>query len=106
LGVYVRDRKLLPLEDAVRKMTSLNASKVGIQDRGLLIEGYLADLTIFDPQQVIDRSTYTKPFQYSEGITCVVVNGEVVLRKGKHTGSRPGRALRHNDQPSSVGTAN
>ncbi len=95
LGVYVRDRQLLKLEDAVRKMTSLNASKVGIQDRGVLIEGYFADLTVFDPKRVIDRSTYTEPFQYSEGILYVVVNGDVVLRRGEHTGSRPGRTLRH-----------
>jgi N-acyl-D-aspartate/D-glutamate deacylase len=105
LGVYVRDRQLLPLEEAVRKMTSLNASKVGIQDRGLLIEGYLADLTVFDPERVIDRSTYTKPFQYSEGVVYVVVNGEMVLRQGMHTGSRPGRALRHNLSLSSSGTS-
>jgi N-acyl-D-aspartate/D-glutamate deacylase len=95
LGVYVRERGLLRLEDAVRKMTSLNAAKLGITDRGLLRPGQYADVTLFDAERVIDKSTYTSPFQYSEGIEYVVVNGAVVLEKGKHTGSRPGRALRH-----------
>jgi N-acyl-D-aspartate/D-glutamate deacylase len=94
LGVYVRETKLLRLEDAVRKMTSLNAAKLGIGDRGLLRPGLFADLTLFDAERVIDRSTYTQPFQYSEGIEYVIVNGQVVLEKGKHTGARPGRALR------------
>ncbi|HEY7155889.1 MAG TPA: D-aminoacylase [Gemmataceae bacterium] len=95
LGVYVRQRKLLRLEDAVRKMTSLNAAKLGFRDRGLLRAGHYADLTLFDPQRVIDRATYTNVFQYSEGIEYVLVNGQVVLEKGKHTGARPGKALRH-----------
>ncbi len=94
LGVYVRERGLLPLEDAVRKMTSLNAAKIGIFDRGLLRPGQFADITLFDPQKVIDRSTYTEPFQYSEGIEYVIVNGQTVLDRGQHTGARPGRALR------------
>src|SRR5579871_4060646 len=67
LGVYVRDRELLRLEDAVRKMTSLSATKLGIRDRGLLRAGNYADVTLFDPQRVLDRATYTQPFQYSEG---------------------------------------
>ncbi len=94
LGVYVRELKLLRLEDAVRKMTSLNAAKLGIMDRGLIRTGNFADLTLFDPERVIDRATYTKPFAYSEGIEYVIVNGQVVLEKGKHTEARPGRALR------------
>ena len=94
LGVYVRERDLLTLEDAVRKMTSLNAAKLGIFDRGLLRSGNFADITIFDAERVIDRSTYTDPFHYSEGIEYVIVNGEVVLDRGKHTGKRPGRALK------------
>jgi N-acyl-D-aspartate/D-glutamate deacylase len=94
LGVYVRDRGLLRLEDAVRKMTSLNAAKLGIRDRGLLRPGAFADVTVFDPEKVIDRSTYTDPFHYGEGIEYVVVNGVAVLEKGKPTGERPGRALR------------
>jgi N-acyl-D-aspartate/D-glutamate deacylase len=95
LGVYVRDRGVLKLEDAVRKMTALNAAKVGLRDRGLLREGQFADVTLFNPETVIDRSTYTAPFAYNEGIEFVIVNGKVVLDHGKHTGARPGRSLRH-----------
>jgi N-acyl-D-amino-acid deacylase len=94
LGVYVRQKGLLSLEDAVRKMTSLNAAKLGLHDRGLLRAGQIADITLFDADKVIDRATYTEPFQYSVGIDYVVVNGQVVLDGGKHTGTRPGRALR------------
>ena len=94
LGLYVRQRKLLRLEDAVRKMTSLNASKLGIRDRGLLAPGCYADITIFDPNSVLDRATYTEPFQYNDGIEHVIVNGRTVLDQGRHTGERPGRALR------------
>lgn len=95
LGVYVRERGLLSLEDAVRKMTSLNAAKVGIRDRGYLREGLYADITIFAPERVMDRSTYTEPFQYGQGIEYVIVNGRVVLDHGTHTHTHPGRALRH-----------
>ena len=95
LGVYVRERELLRLEDAIQKMTMMNAAKIGLCDRGLLAAGYKADVVVFDAQQVIDRATYTEPFQYNEGIQYVVVNGQVVLDDGQHTGARPGRALRH-----------
>ena len=95
LGVYVREQHVLMLEDAVRKMTSLNAAKIGLRDRGLLRVGCYADITVFDEGRVIDKSTYPDPFQYNEGIEYVVVNGQVVLDRGKHTGARPGRALRH-----------
>lgn len=94
LGVYVREQGVLRLEDAVRKMTSQNAVKLGLQDRGLLRPGFFADLTLFHPDQVIDRATYTDPFRYSEGIEYVIVNGHVVLDAGRHTGAKPGRALR------------
>jgi N-acyl-D-aspartate/D-glutamate deacylase len=94
LGVYVRKRKLLRLEDAVRKMTSLNAAKVGLANRGLLRPGQFADITIFDPRTVIDEATYLEPFQYSRGISWVLVNGRVALEKGKPSGTRAGRALR------------
>ena len=83
---------MLRLEDAVRKMTSLNAAKLGIRDRGLLRAGAFADVTVFDPEKVIDQATYTAPFQYSEGIEYVIVNGQVVLEQGKHTGAMPGKA--------------
>jgi len=95
LGVYVRELGLLSLEDAVRKMTSLNAAKVGLTDRGLLRPGQLADVTVFDPATVIDRATYTEPFQYGAGIEYVIVNGQIVLQNGEHTGAMPGRVLRH-----------
>ena len=95
LGVYARERGLLRLEDAVRKMTSLNAAKIGLRDRGLLQPGRFADITIFDPNRVIDRSTYTDPFHYGDGIEYVIVNGQLVMDKGTHTGARSGRALRH-----------
>ncbi len=94
LGVYVRRLGLLRLEDAVRKMTSQNAIKLGLHDRGVLRPGHYADVTVFDPERVIDRATYTEPFQYSEGIEYVLVNGQLVLDRGKHTGARPGQALR------------
>lgn len=94
LGVYVRELKLLTLEDAIRKMTSLNAAKVGLKDRGILREGAYADITVFDPEKIIDKSTYTDPFQYPEGISHVLVNGQLVLENGQHAGSRPGKALR------------
>ena len=95
LGVYVRERGALRLEDAVRKMTSLNAAKLGLTDRGLLRPGMAADVTVFDPEKVIDRSTYTDPFHYGEGIEYVLVNGKLTLDAGKPTGEKPGRALRH-----------
>lgn len=94
LGLYVRQRNLLELEDAVRKMTSLNAQKIGLRDRGVLRPHAFADVTIFDPLAITDRSTYTDPFQYSEGIRYVIVNGQVVLDDGLHTEAKPGRALR------------
>ena len=95
LGEYVRHRRLLRLEDAVRKMTSLNAAKAGLVDRGLLRPGLFADLTIFDPGTIIDHATYRDPFQYSTGIVAVIVNGRIVLDRGQHTHAHPGRALRH-----------
>ncbi len=94
LGVYVREAKLLTLEDAIRKMTSLNAAKVGLRERGLLRVGHYADVTLFDPETVIDKATYTDPFHYPVGIEYVIVNGKVVIDDGKHTGAKPGRALR------------
>lgn len=94
LGVYVRERGLLRLEDAIRKMTSLSAAKAGLRDRGLLRPGQFADIVVFNADTILDRATYTEPFQYSDGIEYVLVNGQVVLEKGRHTGARPGRGLR------------
>ncbi len=95
LGVYVRGRGLLRLEDAVRKMTSLNAAKLGLRDRGQLRPGAWADIAVFDPERVTDHATYSEPFRYSSGVEYVIVNGQLVLDRGKHTAARPGRALRH-----------
>jgi len=95
LGVYVRETGLLSLEDAVRKMTSLNANKLGLTDRGQVRPGFYADLTLFDPKTVVDKATYEKPFAYNEGIEYVLVNGQVVLDRGQHTGALPGKVLRH-----------
>ena len=94
LGVYVRELSVLRLEEAVRKMTSQNAIKLGLHDRGLLRPGFHADVTIFDPARVIGKATYINPFQYSEGIEYVIVNGQMVLERGEHTGAKPGKALR------------
>jgi N-acyl-D-aspartate/D-glutamate deacylase len=94
LGVYVRERGLLSLEEAVRKMTSANAAKLGLAGRGILREGAFADLAIFDPVRVIDRSTYLDPFRYPDGIPYVVVNGALAVDRGDHTGARSGRVLR------------
>jgi len=94
LGRYVRQEKLLPLEEAVRKMTSLPAGRMKLQDRGLLKPGYFADVVAFDPDTVIDRSTYAHPWRYSAGIPYVAVNGELVVDGGAITAARPGRILR------------
>jgi N-acyl-D-aspartate/D-glutamate deacylase len=93
LGRYVRQEKVLSLEEAVRKMTSANAAKIHIWDRGLLRPGQWADVTVFDPEAVLDRATFEKPHQYAAGIEYVLVNGEFVLDRGRHTGARPGRIL-------------
>jgi N-acyl-D-amino-acid deacylase len=94
LGKYVREEKLLPLEEAVRKMTSLPASRMGLSERGILRPGMAADLVAFDPETVRDRSTFEDPLHYSEGIPYVAVNGELVVDGGKITAARPGRALK------------
>lgn len=94
LGRYVRELGVLKLPEAIHKMTSLNAQKIGIRDRGLLRVGYKADITIFDPAEVIDLATYENPHKYPTGIPYVVVNGEIVLDNGQHTGALPGQVLR------------
>jgi N-acyl-D-amino-acid deacylase len=93
LGKYVRDDHVLTLEDAVRKMTSLPAQILRLKDRGLLREGYWADLVVFDPATVADRGTYERPAQYPAGITDVLVNGVPVIRNGEHTGAKPGKIV-------------
>jgi len=94
LGHYVRDEKVLTLEDAVRRMTSLSAQRLGLKDRGLLREGYWADVVVFDPNRITDRATFSSPKQYPDGINYVLVNGHVVIDRGNHTGERPGVVLR------------
>jgi N-acyl-D-amino-acid deacylase len=94
LGRYVREEKLLPLEEAVRKMTSLPAGRVGLLDRGLLRPGMAADLVAFDPLTVRDRATFSEPAQYSEGVPFVAVNGQLVVDEGRITDARPGRPLK------------
>ena len=94
LGRYVRDAKLMTLEFAVRKMTSLAAQRVGLTDRGLVRPGMFADITVFNPSTVMDRATFEQPHQPSVGIEYVLVNGQVVLKKGQLTSARPGRGLR------------
>jgi N-acyl-D-amino-acid deacylase len=94
LGRYVREEKLLPLEEAIRKMTSLPASRMRLTDRGQVRPSFYADLVAFDPETIIDRSTYVNPWQYSAGVPYVTVNGELVVDDGKITDARPGRILR------------
>jgi N-acyl-D-amino-acid deacylase len=94
LGHYVRDENVIELEDAVRKMTSAVATRLHIQDRGVLREGLFADIVVFDPATIADRATFEQPHQLSVGVLHVFVNGEAVIRDGVHTGATPGRALR------------
>jgi N-acyl-D-aspartate/D-glutamate deacylase len=94
LGRYVRELKVLTVEEAVRKMTSANTAKIGVFDRGLLRPGQWADVTVFDPARVADHATFENPHQYATGIEYVLVNGQVVLENGRPTGARPGRILR------------
>jgi N-acyl-D-aspartate/D-glutamate deacylase len=93
LGRYVRELHVLTLPDAVRKMTSLNADKIGLKDRGRLREGMAADVTIFDADRVMDRATFENPHQYPVGIEYVIVNGAVTVDRGQHTGALAGRVL-------------
>ncbi len=94
LGYYVREQKVLELEDAIRRMTSFPAQRLGLQDRGLLKENMWADIVIFDPETVIDKASYEEPHQFPEGIQYVMVNGEVVVENGRQMKRFPGRILR------------
>jgi N-acyl-D-aspartate/D-glutamate deacylase len=93
LGRYVRELQVITLPEAVKKMTSMNADKIGIKDRGRLQEGMWADITVFNPSTVIDRATFEKPHQYPVGIDYVIVNGTVTLEKERHTGALAGRVI-------------
>ena len=94
LAKYVREERLLTLEEAVRKMTSLPARRMGLWDRGVVQPGASADLVVFDPATIHDRATFAQPRQYAEGVRFVAVNGQLVVDGGQLTAARPGRALR------------
>lgn len=94
LGKYVRDEKVIPMEEAIRKLTSLPASNLKIKKRGSLTPGYYADVVVFDPQTIQDHATFEQPHQYSTGVMHVFVNGIQVLKDGAHTGAKPGRVVR------------
>ncbi len=93
LGRYVREERLMPLGEAIRRLSGLPATNLGLANRGFLRPGMFADVVVFDPATIIDHATYEKPHQYAEGVRHVLVNGVPVLRNGEHTGARPGRAL-------------
>jgi N-acyl-D-amino-acid deacylase len=94
LGRYVREEKIIPLEEAIRRMTSLPAENLKLDRRGRLKVGYFADVVVFDPAKVQDHATYERPHQYATGVIHVFVNGVPVLRNGEHTGATPGRVVR------------
>ena len=93
LGQYVREEKVISLEEAVRRLTSLPATNLGLQDRGQLKQGMFADVVVFDPKTIADRATFEQPHQYAVGMRHVLVNGVPVLQDGEHTGAKAGRAL-------------
>jgi N-acyl-D-amino-acid deacylase len=94
LGKYVRDEHVIPMEEAIRKLTSFPAATLRIKERGRLETGYFADVVVFDPKTIADTSTYEKPHQYAVGVRHVWVNGGQVLKSGEHTGQKPGRVVR------------
>ena len=94
LGRYVRDEKILPMQEAIRRLTALPAENLKLRARGKLVPGYYADIVIFDPEKIQDHATFDKPHQYSTGVRDVFVNGVQVLRNGEHTGALPGRVVR------------
>lgn len=94
LGKYVREEKVIPLQEAIRRLTSLPASNLRIQKRGWLKPGYYADIAVFDPEKIRDHATFEQPHQYATGMVHVFVNGVQVLKNGEHTGARPGRVVR------------
>jgi len=94
LGKYVREEKIISLQEAIRRMTSLPAANIGVFERGELREGYFADIVVFDPERITDNATFEEPHQSATGMVHVFINGEQVLRNGKHTGAKPGRVVR------------
>jgi N-acyl-D-amino-acid deacylase len=94
LGDFVRERRIVPLREAIRRMTSFPAANNGITDRGRLAQGWFADGVVFDPAVIDDRATFEEPHQYAVGVQHVLVNGQPVIRDGEHTGALPGRVVR------------
>jgi N-acyl-D-amino-acid deacylase len=94
LGTYVREQKVMPLEEAVRKMTSACALRLGLRDRGLVREGLVADLAVWDDRTIATRNSFENPLKLANGVSHVLVNGQLVLDDGRHTGATPGRPLK------------
>jgi N-acyl-D-amino-acid deacylase len=94
LGKYVREEKLIPLEAAVHRLSSLPASNLKLDRRGALMPGFFADIVVFDPATIQDHATFEQPHQYATGVRDVFVNGVQVLKDGEHTGAKPGQAVR------------
>jgi N-acyl-D-amino-acid deacylase len=94
LGQYVREQKIIALEEAIRRLTTLPAENLNLERRGRLKQGYFADVVVFDPARIADHATYDRPHQYAAGVETVLVNGTLVLDRGEHTGAKPGRVVR------------
>jgi N-acyl-D-amino-acid deacylase len=94
LGRYVREEKIIPLEEAIRRLTALPATNLKLDRRGKLAPAYFADVVVFDPATIQDHATYDRPHQYATGVTYVLVNGTPVIKAGEHTGAKPGRVVR------------
>jgi dihydroorotase/N-acyl-D-amino-acid deacylase len=99
LDQYVKKKNILGFEDAIRRMTSMPAARLGLQNRGILREGMKADITIFDPQTIRDISTYENPHRYPEGIKYVIINGTITVENGKHNGVLNGKILTKSKTP-------
>jgi N-acyl-D-amino-acid deacylase len=93
LGKYIRDEKVIPMKEAIRRLSGLAATNLGLDHRGFLKEGMFADVVVFDSATISDRATFEKPHQYAVGVKQVFVNGVQVIKDGEHTGAKPGRAL-------------
>jgi dihydroorotase/N-acyl-D-amino-acid deacylase len=93
LGYYAREKGIMSMEEAIRKMTSLPAARLGLDDRGVIKPGNYADLVLFDPDSIIDKATFEKPHQYPQGIQYVIVNGLITVENGEFTNTRGGRVL-------------
>ena len=95
LGKYAREDKIFDLATAIKKMTSMPAEKLKLKNRGKIKQGYIADITVFNPKTVIDNATFVDPHQFPTGIEYVIVNGKITVKKGEHTGERSGKILKY-----------